>query len=81
MQIGERFSWRSNFSNIQLVVLDYLLNIRTFPILTQGNAEFKQGEYVLAVQSYSKAMELDPLSAVMPANRAMAHLKLKRSEL
>jgi hypothetical protein len=26
-------------------------------------------------------MELDPLSAVMPANRAMAHLKLKRSEL
>ena len=57
------------------------MNIRTFPILTQGNAEFKQGEYVLAVQSYSKAMELDPLSAVMPANRAMAHLKLKRSEL
>jgi hypothetical protein len=35
----------------------------------------------LSIESYSRAMELDPLSAVMPANRAMAHLKLKRSEL
>ena len=51
-----------------------------FTLLPQGNAEFKRGEYELAVESYSRAMELDPLSAVMPANRAMAYLKLKRSE-
>ena len=44
----------------------------------QGNSHFKLGEYELALVSYSKAMELDPLSAVMPANRAMTHLKLDR---
>ena len=44
----------------------------------QGNACFKLGEYESAVESYTKAMELDPHSAVMPANRAMAYLKLER---
>ena len=47
----------------------------------QGNIQYKKGEYELAEKSYTAAMELDPLSAVMPANRAMARLKLKRSEL
>ena len=32
----------------------------------------------MAVESYSVASELDPLNAVMPANRAMALLKLER---
>lgn len=44
----------------------------------QGNIQYKKGQYELAEESYTMAMELDPLSAVMPANRAMARLKLKR---
>ena len=32
----------------------------------------------MAVESYTKAMELDPHSAVMSANRAMALIKLER---
>lgn len=39
---------------------------------------FKEGKFELAVEYYTMAMELDPLSAVMPANRALALLKLER---
>ncbi len=45
---------------------------------SQGNDLFKEGRYELAVECYSKAAELDPLNAIMPANRAMALLKLQR---
>ncbi len=48
---------------------------------SQGNDLFKEGRYELAVECYSKAAELDPLNAIMPANRAMALLKLQRWEV
>ena len=44
----------------------------------QGNALYREGEYVRAVECYSRGMMLDPHSAVLPANRAMALLKLER---
>jgi len=44
----------------------------------QGNALFKEGKLELAVECYTAAMGLDPLSAVIPANRALALLKLER---
>ena len=44
----------------------------------QGNELFKKGAYEAAVERYSVAMELDPTSAVLPANRALALLKLER---
>ncbi len=44
----------------------------------QGNDLFKEGRYELAIECYSKAAELDPLNAVMPANKAMALLKLQK---
>ena len=47
-------------------------------IFSQGNALYKDGKYELSVECYSRAMLLDPISAVLPANRAMALLKLER---
>ena len=44
----------------------------------QGNNFFKKKELELAVECYGRAMELDPTNATMPANRAMALLKLSR---
>ena len=44
----------------------------------QGNTQLKQEEYELAFESYTEAMELDPNNAVIPANRAMALIKLER---
>ena len=38
----------------------------------QGDAQLEKGDYQLAAKSYSKAMELDPNSAVYPASRAKA---------
>ena len=38
----------------------------------QGDAQLEKGEYQLATKSYSKAMELDPSSAVIPASKAKA---------
>ena len=55
-------------------------SVASYLTLSQGNTQFKQGQYEVAVESYTKAIELDPLSAVMPANRAMALIKLERSE-
>ncbi|KNC95962.1 uncharacterized protein SPPG_08567 [Spizellomyces punctatus DAOM BR117] len=44
----------------------------------KGNAWFKKGDYKRAILCYSKSMQLDPTSAVLPVNRALAYLKLDR---
>ncbi len=44
----------------------------------KGNAQFKEGKFVAAIQCYTRGMELDPTSVLLPANKAMAHLKLKK---
>uniref|UniRef100_A0A3P8WIK9 Uncharacterized protein n=1 Tax=Cynoglossus semilaevis TaxID=244447 RepID=A0A3P8WIK9_CYNSE len=43
-----------------------------------GNAYFKEGKYEAAVQCYSQGMEADGLNVLLPANRAMAFLKLEK---
>ncbi|XP_072027379.1 RNA polymerase II-associated protein 3-like [Amphiura filiformis] len=44
----------------------------------KGNALFKEGKYDQAVICYTAGMEADPSNGILPANRAMALLKLKR---
>ncbi|XP_059367826.1 RNA polymerase II-associated protein 3 isoform X2 [Carassius carassius] len=44
----------------------------------RGNAYFKEGKYEMAVECYSRGMEADGTNALLPANRAMAFLKLHR---
>ncbi|XP_068442594.1 RNA polymerase II-associated protein 3 [Clinocottus analis] len=44
----------------------------------RGNAYFKEGKYEAAVECYSRGMEVDSMNALLPANRAMAFLKLER---
>lgn len=44
----------------------------------QGNAYFKEGKYEAAVTCYSEGMEADSMNILLPANRAMAYLKLQR---
>ncbi|KNC46902.1 RNA polymerase II-associated protein 3 [Thecamonas trahens ATCC 50062] len=46
-------------------------------VKAEGNKAFAAGKYANAVELYSQAMDLDPTNAVYPANRAMAHLKMK----
>merc|ERR1719427_1193803 len=41
----------------------------------RGNEWFKKGNYDKAIERYTRGMNLDPLNAVLPANRAMALLK------
>jgi len=41
----------------------------------RGNDWFKKGNYDKAIERYTKGMTLDPMNAVLPANRAMALLK------
>jgi amidase len=41
----------------------------------KGNAAFKAGRFEEAVEAYSAGLEREPKSAVLRANRAMAHLK------
>ncbi|XP_016367553.1 RNA polymerase II-associated protein 3 [Sinocyclocheilus rhinocerous] len=45
----------------------------------RGNAYFKEGKYEAAVECYSRGMEADGTNALLPANRAMAYLKLHSS--
>ena len=45
----------------------------------QGNQLFQDGKLVEAIECYTKAIEHDPNSAVLPANRAMALLKQEKS--
>lgn len=73
---NRRPCWRKRRYSILLWVLDDIKVI--FISLKQGNVLFKEGKFELAVECYTMAMELDPLSAVMPANRALALLKLER---
>ena len=40
--------------------------------VVQGDAQLERGDYQLAAESYSKAMELDPSSPVFPASKAKA---------
>lgn len=44
----------------------------------QGNAYFKEGKYEAAVECYSRGMEADCMNVLLPANRAMAFLKLQK---
>ncbi|TPX68228.1 hypothetical protein SpCBS45565_g03218 [Spizellomyces sp. 'palustris'] len=44
----------------------------------KGNAWFKKRDYKRAILCYSKSMQLDPTSALLPVNRALAYLKLDR---
>lgn len=44
----------------------------------KGNDNFKRQDYALAIEGYTKAIELDPTNAIMPANRAMALLKQEK---
>lgn len=44
----------------------------------QGNAYFKEGKYEAAVECYSQGMEADSMNVLLPANRAMAFLKLEK---
>lgn len=53
------------------------LNADAFSVF-QGNAYFKEGKYEAAVECYSRGMEADGTNALLPANRAMAYLKLQR---
>ncbi|CAF88448.1 unnamed protein product [Tetraodon nigroviridis] len=43
----------------------------------RGNAYFKEGKYEAAVECYSQGMEADGTNIFLPANRAMAYLKLQ----
>lgn len=44
----------------------------------QGNAYFKEGKYESAVECYSRGMDADGMNVLLPANRAMAFLKLEK---
>lgn len=44
----------------------------------RGNAYFKEGKYEAAVECYSQGMEADGMNVLLPANRAMAFLKLEK---
>ena len=46
----------------------------------QGNDWFKKRHYLKAVEWYTRSLQLDPMSAITVANRAMAHLQLKEYE-
>ena len=42
-----------------------------------GNAYYKKGDFVHAIQSYTRAIGFNPQSALAHSNRAMTYLKLK----
>jgi tetratricopeptide (TPR) repeat protein len=44
----------------------------------KGNELFNQGKHKEAVECYTRGAQLDPTNPVLPANRAMANLKLQR---
>lgn len=44
----------------------------------KGNAQYKKGKCQAAIACYTRAIDHDPDNAIYPANRAMAHLKMKR---
>ena len=48
-------------------------------VCVQGNSHLSAGAYDVAVECYTKGMELDPTNALLPANRALAFIKLNKS--
>lgn len=44
----------------------------------QGNSHLNAGAYDVAIECYTRGMELDPTNPLLPANRAMALLKLQK---
>jgi tetratricopeptide (TPR) repeat protein len=44
----------------------------------KGNECFKSGEYDTAIAYYTRGLELNPRSAIIFANRAMAYLRQER---
>lgn len=69
MAIAEKEKVNSQFQ-------DMILNCVWYNI--QGNVLYKKGKYEDAVECYSRGILLDPLSAALPANRALALMKLER---
>ncbi len=67
-----------NYNNNLARLIHFTVISMVYIVHSQGNDLFKEGRYELAVECYSKAAELDSLNAIMPANRAMALLKLQR---
>lgn len=47
-------------------------------LLCKGNTQLREENFELAAENYTEAMELDPQNAVLPANRALALIKLER---
>ena len=47
---------------------------------TKGNEYFKSGQFQLAVESYSKALEVSPANHIALSNRSLASYKLERYE-
>lgn len=45
-----------------------------------GNGFFKEGKYERAVECYTRGIAADGTNALLPANRAMAYLKLQKYE-
>ncbi|NXY87337.1 RPAP3 protein, partial [Alcedo cyanopectus] len=45
-----------------------------------GNGYFKAGQYEAAIECYSRGMAADGTNALLPANRAMAYLRIERYE-
>ncbi|KAK7808117.1 hypothetical protein U0070_021410 [Myodes glareolus] len=43
-----------------------------------GNGFFKEGKYERAIECYTRGMAADGTNALLPANRAMAYLKLQK---
>ncbi|KAI9905220.1 hypothetical protein PsorP6_013864 [Peronosclerospora sorghi] len=41
----------------------------------QGNAHYKRGDYVAAIESYTRCLDSNPNNVVVLSNRAMAYLK------
>ena len=58
------------------MIVNVVLQCTYYCFLSQGNTHFKNRQYEGAVECYGRAMEFDPSSPIMPANRAMALIKL-----
>jgi hypothetical protein len=44
----------------------------------QGNELLQKGLYTQAIDKYTQGILLDPKNPLLPANRALAYLKLKK---
>ena len=44
----------------------------------QGNSHLSAGAYEVAVECYTRGINLDPTNALLPANRALALIKMER---